>query len=360
MAPTNYEIAVLPGDGIGPEVMESALTILSKLANKAGRSFSLRSHPAGATHYMETGDALPRPTLEACRSADAILFGAMGLPETRGADGTEIVPQLDLRFDLDLYAGVRPIRTFQGLPGPLIDSRSADIDIVLVRENTEGLFYARGRSANDGDEAVLDTMRISRRGTDRISEFVFRLAEKRKANGHKGHVTNVDKSNVLGSMAFWRAVVHERAKQYPDISVEDVYVDAMALNLVLRPWQYDVIVTENMFGDILSDLIASLVGGMGMAPSADIGDEHALFQPAHGTAPDIAGKNIANPTAMILSTAMMLEWLAERNSDPALTDAAQALETTVRHVFQTGTIRPFDFGGHSTTTDITNAVMQEL
>lgn len=356
----NYSIAVLPGDGIGIEVMKAGLAVLKALEPKIGRVFDTRSYAAGAQHYLETGDALPEATLTACRAADAILFGAMGSPDVRGPDGTEIIPQLDLRFALDLYAGVRPIRTFAGLPVPLSNPKAAEIDLVLVRENTEGLFYARGRSEVQGDDAVLDTMKISRAGTSRVCDFAFRLAERRKTQGRPGHVTSVDKANVFESMAFWRRVFEQRALKFPDIGADSAYIDAMALNLILKPWQYDVLVTENMFGDILSDLVAALVGGMGMAPSGDIGDNYGLFQPSHGTAPDIAGKGIANPTAMILSVAMMLDWLAERQDDSALADAAQAIERAVEAAFAQAAVRPFEFGGSSGTTDITKAIIAEL
>ena len=283
----------------------------------------------------------------------------MGLPQVRGVDGTEIIPQLDIRFALDLYAGVRPIRTFRGLASPLADPRAAQIDLVLVRESTEGLFYARGRGVVHAD-AAYDTMKISRAGTARVCDFALQLARQRKARGMRGHVTNVDKANVFASMAFWRAVFEERARAFTDITTEHAYVDAMALNLVMKPWAYDVLVTENMFGDILSDLIAALAGGMGMAPSADIGDRHALFQPAHGTAPDIAGQGIANPTAMLLSAAMMLAWLGERHADAALADGAQAIEDAVQAAFESGGVRPREFGGRSGTADITRAVLERL
>jgi 3-isopropylmalate dehydrogenase len=287
----------------------------------------------------------------------------MGLPDVRQKDGTEIIPQLDLRFALDLYAGVRPIRTFAGLPGPLSDPRAAQIDLVLVRESTEGLFYARGRGhiEGSGDTAeAFDTMKITHKGTARVCDFAFRLAQQRKARGKAGRVTNVDKANVFQSMAFWRQVFDERAKAFPDVPTEHAYVDAMALNLVMKPWAYDVLVTENMFGDILSDLIAALAGGMGMAPSADIGDEYALFQPAHGTAPDIAGQGIANPSATILSAAMMLDWLAERHGDKALADGARVIEDALAAAFAKGNVRPREFGGKSSTADIVRAVVEGL
>ena len=354
-----FAIAALPGDGIGREVMAAAVELLGAVGPRIGRRFDVTSHAAGAQHYLDTGDALPDRVLDACRSADAILFGAMGLPHVRGADGTEIIPQLDIRFALDLYAGVRPIRTWPGLPVPLSNPLASNIDLVLVRESTEGLFHARGRGVVDTD-AVLDTMKITRAGTSRVCDFAFELARQRKARGKRGHVTSIDKANVFASMAFWRKVFEERAQAYPDIGADSAYVDAMALNLVMKPWTYDVLVTENMFGDILSDLIAALVGGMGMAPSADIGEHHGLFQPAHGTAPDIAGQGIANPTAMLLSVAMMLDWLADRHGDLALADGARAIEGAVQSAFESGAVRPREFGGSSTTGDITRAVIERL
>jgi 3-isopropylmalate dehydrogenase len=363
MSQTSYSIAVLPGDGIGPEVIAAALQVLDALAPRINRRFVTAVHPAGAQHYLDSGVALPDATLEACRKADAILFGAMGLPHVRGRDGTEIIPQLDLRFALDLYAGVRPIRSFPGLPGPLSDPRAAQIDLVLVRESTEGLFYARGRGRVEGEggaQAVYDTMKITRQGTARVCDFAFKLARQRRARGLPGRVTNVDKANVFASMAFWREVFEDRAKTFPEVPVEHAYVDAMALNLVMKPWAYDVLVTENMFGDILSDLIAALAGGMGMAPSGDIGDDFALFQPAHGTAPDIAGQGIANPTATILSATMMLDWLAERHGDGALADGARAVETSLAAAFAGGSVRPREFGGGSSTVDIVGAVVAGL
>jgi len=339
--------------------MDSALQVLNAVGSRIHRQFDAQRHAAGAQHYLDTGESLPEATLAACRAADAILFGAMGLPHVRGSDGTEIIPQLDIRFALDLYAGVRPVRTWPGLPVPLSDPRAMQIDLVLVRESTEGLFYARGRGVVEKD-AVCDTQKISRAGTTRIVDFALKLAQDRARSGKPGKVTNVDKANVFASMAFWRTIFEERARLYPDIQTENAYVDAMALNLVLKPWQYDVLVTENMFGDILSDLIASLVGGMGMAPSADLGDDHGLFQPAHGTAPDITGKGVANPTAMILSVAMMLDWLALRKDDAALADGARAIESAVQSAFATQAVRPREFGGNSGTAEITQAVLERL
>jgi 3-isopropylmalate dehydrogenase len=357
----SYHISVLPGDGIGHEVMASAIEVLRAVEQRIGRRFNLVSHAAGAQHYLDTGVALPENVLDDCERADAILFGSMGLPHVRGADGTEIIPQLDLRIRFDLYAGVRPIRTFKGLPTPLSNPRASNIDFVLVRESTEGLFYARGRGVVENDSVAYDTMKISRTGTARVCEFAFKLAEQRAAQkGRPARVTNIDKANVFASMAFFRKIFEESAARYPAIASDSAYVDAMALNLVMKPWTYDVMVTENMFGDILSDLIAALVGGMGMAPSGDIGDKHALFQPAHGTAPDIVGQGKANPTAMLLSAAMMLDWLAVRHSDAALADGARMIEAAVEHIFASQQVTPMEFGGKSGTADITRAVLAHL
>jgi 3-isopropylmalate dehydrogenase len=193
----SFHISVLPGDGIGTEVMPCATAVLEAIGKRIDRRFHFVEHGAGAQHYLDHGVALPEKVLADCEKADAILFGAMGLPHVRGADGTEIIPQLDLRFHFDLYAGVRPIRTFKGLPSPLVDARAAQIDFVLVRESTEGLFYARGRGEMQGDEVAFDTQKISRVGTERVCEFAFELAKQRAATkGRPGRVTNVDKANV--------------------------------------------------------------------------------------------------------------------------------------------------------------------
>jgi 3-isopropylmalate dehydrogenase len=359
----SQHIAVLPGDGIGGEVMAAACNVLREAGKKIGVSFELDEQKAGAQHYLDSGVALPDETLAVCDRADAILFGAMGLPHVRGKDGTEIIPQLDLRFHFDLYAGVRPIKTFGALPLPLAHAKSREIDLVLVRENTEGLFYARGRGDVKRDASgekveVFDTMRITRKGTERICEFAFALAEQRAAKSNSSaRVTNVDKANVFESMAFFREVFEGVAAKHVSVSADSAYVDAVALNLVLKPWTFDVLVTENMFGDILSDLIAALVGGMGMAPSADIGDKHGLFQPAHGTAPDIAGQGKANPTAMILSAAMMLQWIAIEQDNQRLADGAVLIETAVEKAFSSGDLLPFEFGGSHGTKAITEKVL---
>ncbi len=358
---SSFRVAVLPGDGIGVEVTAATLAVLRALeARLGGLSFAFEEHPIGAAHYAHTGNALPDRTLRACEAADVMLFGAGGLPDVRYADGTEIAPQLDLRMHFELYAGVRPIRALKGLPCPLSSARAAEIDFVLVREQTEGLFFAHGNSDVRGDEEVRDTMRITRVGTARVADFALRLGARRKARGRPGRVTCVDKANVFTSMAFFRRVFEERAREFPLLETDSAYVDATALNLVMKPWTFDVMVTENMFGDILSDLCAGLVGGMGMAPSGDIGDERALFQPAHGSAPDIVGQGKANPTAMLLSAVMMLEWLGEQHGHEKTLEAGRVLAAAVETAFGENGLLPFEFGGSSGTGEITQAVIGAL
>lgn len=356
-----YKIAVLPGDGIGVEVIAAAKDVLAAVCGQVGAvHLAFTDYPAGATAYQKTGTALSEETIRACEDADAILLGAMGLPHIRYKDGTEISPQLDLREHFELYAGVRPIRPLKGLAPRLADPRAGGIDFVLVREQTEALFSERGKTQVKDDAEARDAMVITRTRSERVFDFAFRLAQRRRERGRPGRVTCVDKANVLGSMAFFRRIFEERAKRFEEITADSAYVDAMALNLVMKPWDYEVLVTENMFGDILSDLSAALVGGMGMAPSGDIGDKHALFQPAHGSAPDIAGTGRANPTATLLSAAMMLEWLGDRNGDAAAQKAAGLLGSVVEQAFAGRKVLPYEFGGTSGTADITRAVVDFL
>jgi 3-isopropylmalate dehydrogenase len=330
-----FHIAVLGGDGIGPEVMAPALEILRKIETKAGLNFRFTEAPAGANHYRETGKSMPESTIKLCEEADAILLGACGLPTVRYPDNTEIAPQIELRFHFDLYAGVRPARLIPGVPSPIVGADQRGIDLVLIRESTEGLFASMGKGVVTETEAR-ETMVITRRTSERLFEFSFRLAERRKARGRPGALTCVDKANVFKAFAFFREIFDETAKRHPD-----------------------VMVTENMFGDILSDLTAGLVGGLGMAPSADIGDRHAMFQPCHGTAPDIMGQGKANPTAMILSTAMMLDWLADKHGLDNAAEAAERIELAVDKAYADG-IKPTEFGGSHGTADVAKAVLAGL
>ncbi len=244
---TAFKIAVLPGDGIGPEVIAPAVKLLNRASILTG-GFTMEFEwlKAGALYYQEHGISIPDEALDIIRDADAILLGAMGLPEIRYPDGTEISPQLELREKLGLYAGVRPIRTIPGVPRPLVDKRAENLDFVLVRESTEGLFAARGKCEIGSDDVARDTMEISRATSEKLFDFAFELAAKRKRDGYPGHVTCIDKANVLGSFAFFRRIFDERAELFPEIEAKHCYVDAASFNLIKQPWTFDVMVTENM------------------------------------------------------------------------------------------------------------------
>ena len=359
------DIAVLPGDGIGPEVMSAAIQLLNAVYDTCGGpALHFTTYDAGAQFYARSGVALPEETLRACERSQAMLFGAMGWPDIRNADGTEIMPQLELRLAFELYAGVRPIRWFPRVPVALTDERARGIDFVLIREQTEGLFHARGRGVLENDSVAYDTMKITRAGTSRVSEFAFRLAERRrsrrKAAGLQSLVTCVDKANVFTSMAFFRKVFDEVAARHGEVASNHSLVDAMAFTMISKPWTLDVMVMENMYGDILSDMGAGLIGGLGMAPSGDVGDEHGLFQPVHGSAPDIAGQGKANPCAMFLSAAMMLDWLADRYGEAELGLGARVIEKAVEIALSGGGVRPMEYGGSAGTAELTGAVVGAL
>ena len=348
----SLDIAVLPGDGIGPEVIGATLAVLKKLEGRWTKvRFAFREHAVGAAEYLRHGNPLPAEAFTACRQADAVLLGAMGLPNVRWPDGRELTPQIDLRERLDLYAGLRPIRLYHAQDTPLKRYGAGEIDLVIVRENCEGLFSARLSKSDPASGEVRDVLRITRRGAERVCRAAFELAGRRRKK-----CTLVDKANVLPSMVFFRSVFDDVAWEYPEVEASRVYVDAMALYLLQKPHEFDVLVTENMFGDILSDLAAGLVGGMGMAPSADIGDDCAVFQPSHGTAPDIAGKGIANPIATILSAAMMLEWLGH----PELFDGAARIRCAVETVLADPANRTPDTGGRLVTQQMTEKIMERL
>ncbi len=358
-----FNVAVFSGDGIGPEIMPPCIELLEQVQSAVGGlELSFNSLRAGAQCYKETGEAFPKEPRTAAEAADAILLAAMGHPDIRYPNGTEISPQIDLRLLLGLYPGVRPVRRIPGLRDclPLADPRARDIDMVLVRESTEGLFASIGKGTIENDTIATDTMIITRDVSERLFDFSFRLAAQRKQNGHAGNVTCVDKANVFQSFALFRKIFDERSENFPDLTKDYSYVDAMALNMVRQPWNFDVAVTENMYGDILSDLGAALLGSMGMAPSADIGDEHAVFQPCHGSAPDIVGMQIANPTAMFLSAGMMLDWLGERHKNAGCRQGGRLIQAAVDKAFETGELVPGELAGDASTTDISNAVLHAV
>ncbi len=347
-----FEIAVLPGDGIGVDVTREAVKVLQALEPSLDEvKFAFQEYSVGAGEYLRHGDPLPTEALDACAKADAILLGAMGLPSVRWPDGKEMTPQIDLREKFQLYCGLRPIRLYHECDTPLKRFQAGEIDFVIIRESTEGLFSARLSKFDPARGEVCDVMRITRTGSERVCRAAFQQAMKRRRR-----CTLVDKANVLPSMVFFRSVFDEVAQEFPEVKADHCYVDAAALFLVQRPHTFDVLVTENMFGDILSDLAAGLVGGMGMAPSADIGDDWAVFQPSHGTAPDLAGRGIANPIATILSAALLLEWL----DHPETKRGAAKIERAVETVLADPVNRTPDLGGHLTTTQMAEKIIAHL
>ena len=357
----SYEIAVVDGDGIGPEVCAATIEVV-EAALRGRRPIAWNHLPAGAQHFLDTGQALPDSTIEACAEIDAILLGAAGLPGVLYEDGTEAGQDttLRLRFELDLYANLRPIKLYDGVPTPL--EGRPEIDYVIVRENSEGLYAARGAGNALRDEMVADTMIITRKGVERIAREAAELCMRRNGAPVDGkhRVTICDKSNVLRSYAFFRKVAVETLAEYPEIEVDFALVDALSMYLVMRPSYYDVIVTENMFGDILSDLGAATIGGLGMADSSEIGESNALFQASHGSAPDIAGKGVANPIATILSGSKMLEWLGHRKEDTYLVEAASRIRNSVESVLKERESTTPDIGGSGTTQSCVAAIVGRL
>ena len=352
-----FQICVLPGDGIGTEVTGAAVEVLTATCGRSGQfALNFKYHAAGAELYLERGVAMPDDSWRGAEEADAIFLGAMGLPRVRYDDGTEITPQLDLRFRFDLYAGVRPVSASRGGPPVLKDSRANDVDFVLVRESTEGLFASCGKGEIIGDREARDTLVITRERSKQVFEFAFELARNRASDGKTSKVTLVDKANVFSSMAFFRKVFDEVANAYPDIETERLYVDACALDLVRRPWEFDVLVTENMFGDILSDLGPACTGTIAIAPSANMNPEKAhpsMFEPVHGSAPDITGKGIANPIAAIWSAAMMCEHLGEDT-------ASSRLMAAIVEVARDGKVLAPDLGGDADTDAVTDAIIAAI
>ena len=322
-------VVCLPGDCIGPEVMAVAVRALAELAPEV----TLEEQLFGAAAIRETGDSLPAATLEACRSADAVLKAPIGHPDF---DAAEIRPEqgmLRLRAELDVYANLRP-------------SRADGIDLLIVRELVGGLYFGARGVRDDG--TVFDTCEYHPRQVERIVRRGFELARTRG-----GRLTSVDKANVLETSRMWRRVTHEVATDYPDVATEDMLVDNAAMQLASAPGRFDVIVTENMFGDILSDLAAAMTGGLGVAPSASLSDGGpGIFEPVHGSAPDIAGRGIANPTGMLLSTALMLEHAL------GMPDEARVLEAAVAEARTTAPTP--DLGGRATTDEFSDAVLAAL
>jgi len=342
-SPKVYRVAVIPGDGIGPSVVKATLEILDRAAQAHGFSLDFSLHEGGAGHFLKHGEPISEETIEACARAHAVIKGPVGLPQARRPDGTEGgLLGGTFRFIWNLYANVRPIRLWPGVGSPLKGVRPGEINYTIVRENTEGL-YASRNSGVVREEAAVDSLLITRKGTKRVIEFAFHLARGRgeaPLDGKK-RVTCVDKANVLRSMAFFREIFYQVAQDFTEIEADTLHADAAAQALVLEPKRFHVLVMENLLGDILSDLGGATVGGLGMCPSGNIGDKNALFEPLHGSAPDLADNNKANPLATILSGAMMLEWLGEKEAARAIEKAVErALTQRLITVEPQGTVAP--------------------
>ena len=336
-----YTIALIEGDGIGPEISKASLVVLDAVREKLGLGFSIKDSPAGDNCKRKRGVPLPESSLKTIRESDACLKAPVG--ET----AADVIVRL--RQLLDLYANIRPAKSLPNVP-----SLKPGIDMVIVRENTEDLY--KGQEFEfDGGVVALRT--ITRSASERIAKYAFELAEQR---GGPRKVVAVHKSNVLRkSDGLFSQVCKEVSKAYPRVAFSEMLVDSAAMNLIRDPCSFDVIVTTNLYGDILSDEAAQLVGGLGMTPSANVGADFALFEPVHGSAPDIAGKGVANPIAMILTLAMMLDWFSKTRRDQACSAGASAIRSAVNRVLETGTRTP-DLGGDATTLQVAEAVAKAI
>jgi 3-isopropylmalate dehydrogenase len=352
------KIVAMGGDGVGPEVVGATVNILRNMA----LDIEIIEPPAGESAIKSHGTPLPDETKKLCDSADAILFGAIG------DKSTQIITYL--RWVLDTYANIRPAKYYEGVQSPIKDP--SGIDFVIVRENSEGLYPARegdlsllaqnlpdyrdllGRSFTQLGRGKFAIRVITEKGTRRIAKFACEYARKRRKEGYPGKLTCVTKSNLLvQSCGLFKGIVENEAKDFGDLKYEHYYVDDAARRLVRYPKEMDVIVTSNMFGDILSDLAAEVVGGLGLAPSACIGDDHAYFEPVHGSAPKYAGKNIVNPTATILSAKMMLDYLG-------MNWHASILEKAVEQVYKERKVQTYDQGGNASTTQFADTVLKQI
>jgi len=345
-----YSIALYPGDGIGVDVTVEAVRVMETAARHGGFALNFTEFSWGHRYWRATGQVAPADFLEQLRGFDAILLGAVGDPEYV-PDHTTLVPLIRMRQSFDQYACVRPATLLPGVASPLSDTA---IDLVVVRENSEGEYASIGGITHQGqpDETAIQTAIHTRRGITRILRYAFQLARRRH-----GKVTMATKSNALVySMVLWDTIFHELAPEYPDIAAEKVHVDALAMQFVRAPERLDVVVGSNLFGDILSDLAGAITGSIGLAPSANINPERtfpSLFEPVHGSAPDIAGQGIANPIGAIRSAAMLLDFLGE-------SAAAKRVEQAVIDLLADGTCRTPDLGGRATTVEVGTEIADRL
>lgn len=327
------EIVVLPGDGIGQEIIDASVQVLQAVGEVHGHEFTFIERDIGGTSYDRHGTPLTDETIEVCKKADAILLGAIGGPKWDNLP-VEDRPEaglLKIRKELNLYANIRPIKGFAPLlhASPLKEDIIEGSDIYIVRELTGGLYFGTPRERRDQGNTVVDTLLYTREEIERIVDLGFQSAMMRNK-----HLTSVDKANVLESSRMWREIVEEKSKDYPEVTVEHMLVDSAAMRLITNPKSFDVIVTENLFGDILSDEASVLTGSIGMLPSASLSDSVGLYEPVHGSAPDIAGKGIANPLGMILSAAMMLRFAFDLQEEADAIE--QAVEATLEAGYHTG------------------------
>lgn len=354
--PQTYKIQVLPGDGIGPETIQETMKVLTAVVETTPKlDLEFHEFPCGGKYFLETGLEWPTEAKEFSRKeADAILLGAIGWEKEPGKPvrrkdghlaGAAVV--LEQRRELELYANVRPVKLYPGVHTPLVNRQPKDIDFVIIRENTEGLYSGIGARFREGepDELAIDVRPITRKSAERVISFAFKLAEKRKQGApsdSRQRVTCVDKSNVLRGDQLFRHVFREIGDSFPKIEKDLAYIDAWTMWCVRRPDHYHVVVTPNMYGDIISDLGAAIQGGMGVAAGGNIGDRLAMFEPIHGSAPRHAGKQRANPIAAILAGKMLLEWLGEKHQDKAAAQAAERIEQAVIEVLKEGKTRTYD------------------
>jgi tartrate dehydrogenase/decarboxylase/D-malate dehydrogenase len=348
-----YRIASIPGDGIGHEVVAEGVRVVAAAARRFGFTCAFEELPWGSQHYLERGRMMPDDALTRLSGFDAIYLGAVGHPKV--PDHTTLNGLLlPIRRAFEQYANVRPTVLFPGVATPLAE-KEKPIDIVLVRENTEGEYAQVGGTVHGGtgNEVAVQTAVFTRLGTERIIRFAFELAQ---AEGRRS-VTSITKSNAQGhSMTFWDRVFREVAAQFPKVETASILVDAAAMELIRRPWSFDVIVASNLFGDICSEITATVTGGLGLAPSANLDPTHrhpSMFEPVHGSAPDIAGRGIANPVGAILSAGLMLAWLGE-------SAAAEAIQAAVRQALGPGGVRTRDIGGQASTVEMGEAVARAL
>jgi len=304
----NKIIAVLPGDGIGPEIIEQAVKVLKSIEQKFNHQFEYNYALIGAAAIEKTGNPYPDETHELCLNSDAILFGAIGDPKYDNDPTAKIRPEqglLKMRSNLGLYANIRPVKSYDALldASPLKNERIKDVDFIVVRELISGIYFGKPRGRSEDQNIAYDTCVYTKDEILRVTEKAFQFAKNRKKK-----VTLLDKANVLATSRLWRETVTEYAKQFPDIELECNYIDSAAMEVITKPIKFDVILTENLFGDIISDEASVIAGSLGVLPSASIGDKIALYEPIHGSYPQAAGKNIANPMATILSAAMLLEY----------------------------------------------------